>query len=87
MAWLQIRDLHPLSRTPLFRAFPFLCCCFKLCAKQLKPAVDKEAVRERINALNHHLDELIKHADGDKYTGTSFKRDMGLRFGVNLPAG
>ena len=84
IAWLQIRELHPLSRIPIYRAYPLFCCFLRLCSKQLKAEVDKELVRERIEKVNNHLDDLIKNAEGDKYLGTSFKRDLARKFGISL---
>lgn len=34
--------------------------------------------------MNNHLDDLIKNAEGDKYLGTSFKRDLARKFGISL---
>jgi hypothetical protein len=41
-------------------------------------------MKQRVLSLNKHLDDLIKNADGEPYKGTSFKKDMGRKFGVHM---
>ena len=39
-------------------------------------------MKKKIKDLDEHLDKLINNADGKKYEGTSFKKDLGKKFGV-----
>jgi hypothetical protein len=34
--------------------------------------------------LDKHLNDLIKNAEGEKYHGTGFRKDMGRKFGVQM---
>ena len=81
MAWLQIKEMHPLADTPFAKAFPILCCCLKLCSGD-HHVKDDETTRENIKTISERLNDIIRKAGGEKYIGTSFTKDTCKKFGI-----
>ena len=85
LAQLQIKDLHPQADTPLFEAFPWLCCCLSLCpSDRTKRSKEKDKIKEEIEVINKRLNKCIKVVDAPNYTGTSFRREMFKKFGIPI---
>lgn len=81
IAQLQIIELHPLSDTPWHEAFPWLCICFRLCPSN-KKSKDLMKMRHEFDEINKRLNDVIERAEGSKYQGTSFRKDMCKKFGI-----
>jgi hypothetical protein len=47
MAKIKIDSMHTIQTTPFGNAFPFLCCCFRLCKSMPKPV--KENFESNLN--------------------------------------
>lgn len=73
--------MHPLSDIPLVEAFPLLCCCLRPCSGSRKEK-DSQKLRDEVAMINKRLNNVIEKAEGEKYQGTNFSRDLSKKFGV-----
>lgn len=85
LAKLQIMEMHPLADLPFYEAFPNICCFLRLCASSDRKPKDSEKLKKEVEAINDRLNMIIKNADGAKYEGTNFKRDLAKKFGLSWP--